>query len=54
MEDGLLDRILWGSESCRLKSKSVIMSGRFEEFHFPCYIGLKIADLNHLDFDFHF
>ena len=30
------------------------MSDRFEDFIFPCFMGLKIADLNHLDFDFHY
>ena len=35
------DRILWSSESCRFKSKSVIMSDLFEEFHFPMFYGAQ-------------
>jgi len=43
--------ILWGSESCGIKSKSVMRSVRLEECRF---MGLKIADLNHLYYDFSF
>ena len=31
------DRILRGSESCRFKLESVIMSDRFEQFNFPLF-----------------
>ena len=42
-----------GFRTCRFKSKSVIMSDRFEYFISPYFIGLKIADPNHLGYDFH-
>ena len=37
----LVVRILWGSESCRFKSKSVIMNDQFEEIQFPLFYGTQ-------------
>ena len=48
------DRILWGSISCRFKSKLVIVSNRVSECRVFLFNGIKIADLNHLHYGFHF